>query len=359
MKKHDSATAAGSIAIGGLGLAALGVLVFSVSFPATVFALDGLDPYLIGIGRAAAAAILAVIALAAVRARRPGRHQCGGLLAAAGGVVFGFPMLSSLALSHGASSSHGAVVIGLMPAATAIFAVLRAGERPSRSFWTAVAAGTLCVTGFTLAAGGGGLTGADLLLLAALIAGSYGYAEGGRLARDMPGWRVICWALVFGAPVSVPVTAVLLATTDPHWTGKAVMGFGYVSAFSMFLGFFAWYAGMGRAGVARAGQLQLAQPIMTVAWSALLLGERLDGRTVLAAIAVVGCVAWAQRTRVRTSTPPHALPDVTLGRTMGSTVSQRRGRVRAGARLGRMSEHAAMHAGEREGPRAEATESRP
>ena len=288
----------------GLGLAALGVLAFSFSFPATVLALDGLDPYLIGVGRAAAATVLAVLALAAVRAPLPARHQWGGLAAAGLGVVFGFPVLSSLALDQGASSSHGAVVIGLLPGATAVCAVLRARERPSTAFWLAGGAGAACVGAFALSRGAGRVTPADLLLFGALLAGAIGYAEGGRLARDMPGWQVISWALVLTGPLSVPVTLVLLGTGHPHWTGRALIGFGYVSAVSMFLGFFAWYAGLGRAGIARASQVQLAQPMLTLGWSALFLGEHLDALTGLAAAAVLGCVAWTQRARSR----PPAVP---------------------------------------------------
>jgi drug/metabolite transporter (DMT)-like permease len=281
----------------GLGLAALGVLAFSLTFPATVLALDGLDPYLIGVGRAAAATLLAVLALAAVRGPLPARHQWFGLAAAGLGVVFGFPVLSSLALAHGASASHSAVVIGLLPGATAVCAVLRAGERPSRSFWLASGAGAICIGAFALSRGDGRISPADLLLFGALAAGAIGYAEGGRLAREMPGWRVISWALVFTGPISIPVTLVLLVTGDPHWSGKALVGFGYVTLVSMFLGFFAWYAGLGRAGIARASQVQLAQPILTLGWSALLLGEHLDAATALAAVAVLGCVVWTQRTR--------------------------------------------------------------
>jgi len=281
----------------GLGLAALGVLAFSFSFPATVLALDGLDPYLIGIGRAAAATVLAAIALVVARAPLPGRHRLPGLAAAGVGVVFGFPVLSTLALHAGASSSHGAVVIGVLPAATAVLAVLRAGERPSLGFWAACLAGAAWVSGFALIRGSGRFSAADLLLFGALLAGALGYAEGGRLSRDLPGWQVISWALVLTGPISLPVTAALISTTHPHWTGRALLGFGYVSAVSMFVGFFAWYAGLGRAGIARASQLQLAQPLLTLAWSALLLGEHLDWGTGAAALGVLVCVAWTQRTR--------------------------------------------------------------
>ncbi|MBT2209379.1 MULTISPECIES: DMT family transporter [Actinomadura] len=303
MRNHDSATASTPVAAGGLWLASIGVLIYSFTFPGTEFGLEGLDPYVIGVGRSAAAAGLAAIALLAVRARRPRRDQLPGLAVVCAGVIFGFPVLTTLALDRGASSGHSAVVIGLLPAATAVLAVLRAGERPSRAFWLASGAGAACVTGFALVRGAGRLTVGDLLLFAALLAAAAGYAEGARLTRDMPGWRVISWALVLAAPVTVPVTGWLLATTGPHWTGRAALGFGYVTAFSAYLGFFAWYEGLARAGIARASQVQLTQPVLTLVWSALLLEESIDATTALAAVGVLVCVALTQRTRVRRDAP--------------------------------------------------------
>ncbi|WP_245623335.1 DMT family transporter [Spirillospora albida] len=304
MESQGSATTERSIAAGGFGLASLGMVIYSFTFPATVFALDGFDPYLIGIGRAGIASVLAAIALLAVRARPPRRRDLGGLLLVGAGVVFGFPVLTTLALDRGASSGHAAVVIGLLPAATAVFAVLRAGERPSGGFWLAAAAGAACVTGFTLVQGAGRATPADLLLFGALIAAAVGYTEGGRLARAMPGWRVISWALLLTVPATVPLTAWLYATTGPQWTGRSALGLGYVAVFSAYLGFFAWYAGLARAGIARAGQVQLAQPVLTLVWSALLLAEPVGLATAAGAVGVLVCVALTQRTRVRREGAP-------------------------------------------------------
>jgi drug/metabolite transporter (DMT)-like permease len=322
MKRESSATSALPIALPGLGLAGLGVLAFSFTLPATVLALDGLDPYLIGVGRAGAATLLAAVTLAVARASRPRRDQWAGLVCVGLGVVFGFPVLSTLALRHGASAAHGAVVIGLLPAVTAVLAVLRAGERPRASLWAGGAAGALCVCLFGLSRGGGRFSVADLLLFAALPAAAIGYAEGGRLAREMAGWRVICWARVITGPVSLPVTSWLLYTGRPRWTGEALTGFAYVSAVSTFAGFFAWYAGLGRAGIARASQVQLAQPVLTVGWSAALLGEHVEAGTWLAAAAVLGCVCWTQRTR-----SSGLLRGVTPKRTIRAAVSHRRARV--------------------------------
>lgn len=318
MKAKDSATAPKSIAVGGFGLAALGVLTFSFTMPTTAIGLrGGLDPYFIGVGRSGLAAVLAVIALLAVHPRLAGKpserwlpraRQIPALLAVAAGVVFGFPVLSTLALDHGSTSAHAAVVVGLLPAATAVAAVVRAGERPSPAFWAASGTGLVCVTAFALVRAGGRVTAADLLLFGALLAAAIGYCEGGRLAREMPGWRVISWGLVVSAPVSVPVTAWLLAATHPHWTGRSVVGFAYVSLFSAYLGFFAWYAGLGRAGIARASQVQLAQPTMTLLWAGPLLGEHVDAMTGVTAVAVLVCVALTQRARITRQPQPQAQP---------------------------------------------------
>ncbi|MEV4254401.1 DMT family transporter, partial [Spirillospora sp. NPDC049652] len=233
------------------------------------------------------------------------------LLAVAAGVVFGFPVLSTMALDHGSSSAHAAVVVALLPAATAVAAVVRAGERPSPAFWAASGAGLACVATFALVRAGGRVTASDLLLFGALLAAAIGYCEGGRLAREMPGWRVISWGLVIAAPVSLPLTGRLLATTHPRWTGDSVLGFAYVSVFSAYLGFFAWYAGLGRAGIARASQVQLTQPVMTLLWAALLLGQPVDAATGLTAVAVLVCVALTQRARITHTARPAPAPSST------------------------------------------------
>ncbi|MDN3353569.1 DMT family transporter [Actinomadura sp. DC4] len=326
MRDQDNATPIGRIALPpGLGAAALGVLAFSFTVPSTSFALRAFGPYTIGVGRAAIAALLAVAALRLTRAARPRGTQWISLAVVAGGIVFGFPVLSTLALSHGSSASHAAVVTGLLPITTAAFGTLRAWgrwgvatgverERPSWAFWVASVAGAACIVAFTLRNGPGRFSVADVFLFGALVTAGLGYAEGGRLARDMPGRAVVSWALVLAAPITLPVTAVLLVAEPPRWNGPAVAGLAYLAVVSMFLGFFAWYAGMARAGVARASQVQLAQPLLTLLWSWLLLGEHAGPSTVVAAAGVLVCVLFAQRARV--------LRDMTPSSTIRRTVSQ-------------------------------------
>ncbi|MFF3439011.1 DMT family transporter [Streptosporangium sp. NPDC002721] len=279
-------------------LAGLGVLAFSGSFPATVFAMEGFDPYLVAVGRAAVAAVAAAAFLLAARMPLlPPRAQLRSYGVIVAGVVFGFPLFSGLALYAGASTSHAAVVIGLLPAATAACAVLRAGEWPRALFWVSCGLGAVSITAFTLSMGGGHVTGADLLLVGALLSAAVGYTEGGRLARETPGWRVISHTLVLAAPLTVPIAVALALTTDPRPTAASLAGFAYVGLVSMFLGFIPWYAGLAMGGIARAGQTQLAQPLLTLLWAWLLLGELFGPVTIAAALAVLACVALTQRAR--------------------------------------------------------------
>ena len=280
----------------GMVLAVVGVACFSFSLPATRLAVADLDPFFVSFGRAAVAAVLAVVALRALRAPRPTTGaQWRSLGVVAFGVVVGFPLFTALALRH-VDSSHGAVVIALLPAWTAVFAVLRAGERPSRGFWVAAGAGLVVVLAFVASQGVGGIGTADLELLGATVVCSLAYAEGGALSRTLGGPQTICWALILASPLTLAVT---FATWPDGGAGTdAWLGFAYVSAVSMFLGFFAWYAGLARGGVAKAGQTQLLQTPLTLTLAALVLGEHVTPLAVVCTVLVLGSVAGTQRARV-------------------------------------------------------------
>ncbi|MFF0718263.1 DMT family transporter [Micromonospora sp. NPDC003816] len=283
----------------GLALGTLGVLAFSLSLPATRVAVQHLDPWFVAFGRAVGAALLAGAYLRLTAAPPPTRRQWRRLAVVALGVVVGFPLFTSLALTT-QTAAHGAVVVTVLPAMTAVFAVLRAGERPPRRFWAAGAAGLLAVLVFLVATGTvhGALSLADGYLLAAVVLCGLGYAEGGALARELGGARTICWALLLALPVTLPVTVAAAVTHPPQADAAAWSAFGYLTTVSMFLGFFAWYAGLARGGIAQVGQIQLAQPVLTLLWSALLLAETVSAASIVAALVVLVCVVWTQRTRV-------------------------------------------------------------
>jgi drug/metabolite transporter (DMT)-like permease len=269
-----------------------------MSLPATRVAVHELDPWLVAFGRAVGAALLAWVYLRLTRAPRPTAAQWRRLGVVAAGVVVGFPLFTSLALTT-QTAAHGAVVITVLPAVTAVFAVLRAGERPPSLFWITSAAGLAAVLLFVMTSGAvtGSMEPADLFLLAAVVLCGLGYAEGGALARDLGGANTICWALILSLPITVPVTAVAAVVQPPRADPVGWLGFGYLTVVSMFLGFFAWYGGLARGGVARVGQLQLGQPVLTFAWSALLLDEPVTTTAIGAALAVLACVTLTQRAR--------------------------------------------------------------
>jgi drug/metabolite transporter (DMT)-like permease len=298
MKRNRSTSAAEGKAAP-VALGALGVACFSVTFPATKAAEAAFSPVAVGVGRSVIGAAVAIAVLALRREPLlPPRAAIPRMLVVAGPVGIGFGLFSALALGY-VDSVHGAVLTGLIPAATAGVAVWRAGERPRRAYWAALAFGLAVVIGFAIVQGGGRLRPADLLLLIAVAIAGLGYAEGGAMARRYGGWRVICWAVILALPVTVPVTAAALIAEPPtHVSLAAAAGLSYVGVVSMVLGFFAWYHAMALGGVARVGRLQVAQPALTLAWSALLLGEHVSWLTAAAAAAVIIAAAVGRNARV-------------------------------------------------------------
>lgn len=273
---------------------ALGVLIFSFSMPATRAALAGFDPFFLTVARAALAGALALAMLIVFRQPRPARGDIISLGIVAFGVVLGFPLLSALALRH-INAAQSQIFLGLLPLATAIFGVLRGGERPHTGFWLFAGLGSACVIGVALRQGAQlPFTGVALMLAAITVCG-LGYAEGAKLSRKLGGWQVISWALVLALPPML--LACWLTRPDafgqvPHaaWAGLA-----YVSAFSMLLGFVFWYRGLALGGISTVGQLQLLQPALGLAASALVLHETVPPIMFITTIAIVLCVAGAKR----------------------------------------------------------------
>ncbi|MGW6062952.1 DMT family transporter [Streptomyces sp. NPDC055189] len=280
----------------GTVMAALGVIAFSLTFPSTAWGLEGIGPWSFVALRGVLSAVIAGGALLALRIPLPARRHWAGLAVVGAGVVIGFPLLTTLALQT-STTAHAAVVVGLLPLTTAVFSVLRTGARPSRTFWAAALAGAAAVIAFTVQQSGGALSTADLYLFASLLICAAGYTEGGRLAREMPGWQVIGWALVLCLPLAVAGAAVALRHEPFQLTGHSTAGLLYAAIGSQFLGLVVWYRGMAAIGVPKASQLQLAQPLLTLVWSVFLLGEHLTPAAPLTAAAVLVCIAVTQRAR--------------------------------------------------------------
>ncbi|WP_027039060.1 DMT family transporter [Mesorhizobium ciceri] len=272
----------------------IGVLIFSGSLPATRVAVREFDPTFLTSARAAIAGLLGLALLLLFRQKRPERGDLLSLVIVALGVVVGFPLLTALALKH-VTTAHSIIFVGLLPLATAIFGVLRGGDRPRPAFWLFSCIGSALVAGFALTQGVTASPVGDGLMLAAIIACGLGYAEGAALSRKLGGWQVICWALVLSLPIMLVLT---LMTMPPSFDGVGVsawIGLAYVSLFSMLIGFVFWYRGLAQGGIAAVGQLQLLQPFFGLALAATLLHEQVSPLMVVVTLGVVLCVVGAKR----------------------------------------------------------------
>ena len=278
----------------GWGSGLIGVIIFSGSLPATRIAVGGFTPLFLTSARAVIAALLGAMQLLVLRQKRPASSDLGSLAIVALGVVIGFPLLTALALQR-ITSAHSIVFVGLLPLATAVFGVLRGGERPKPAFWLFSIIGGLSVAGFALAQSGSASLTGDLLMVSAILLCGLGYAEGAMLSRRLGGWQVISWALVLALPVMIMIASVTFPAT---WSGIGLpvwAGLAYVSVFSMLIGFVFWYRGLALGGIAGVGQLQLLQPFFGLALAGLLLHEPVAWTMIAATGLVVLCVAGAKR----------------------------------------------------------------
>ena len=299
-----------SAEVRGLALGLLGVAIFAVTLPMTRLAVGtpeapGMSGVFVAMGRAALAGVLSALLLLAQRAPWPARSDWPALALTALGVVFGFPLLTSIAMRY-VSGVHASVLVGVLPLATAAVGALLHRQRPSAGFWACALLGTGLVVLFALLQSGGtglSLHLADMLLLAAMACGAMGYAYGGRLSQRMRADRVICWALVLSLPLSLPLAA-LTWPAAPQSTA-AWGALGYVAVFSMWLGIFAWYRGLALGGTVRVSQVQLVQPFLGMLVAVPLLGERLDAMSVGFGLAVMATVLIGRRMPVRAPTAAH------------------------------------------------------
>ncbi len=272
----------------------MGVIIFSGSLPATRIAVLDLDPFFVTVSRATIAGILALIALLINKEKFPQKTQFLSLGIVALGVVIGFPLLSALALRY-VTSAHSIVFVGILPVSTAVFGIIRGGERPRPVFWIFSILGSLLVVGYALRQGISSSPAGDILMLLSVILCGLGYAEGGKLSKTLGGWQVISWALVFSLPIALPLTYIFVPTTVAHVSIGAWTSLAYVSLFSMFIGFIFWYKGLAQGGIASIGQLQLLQPFFGLILAASLLHEEVNIGMLFVTIGVILCVGGAKK----------------------------------------------------------------
>ena len=295
----------------GLWLGFVGVAIFALTLPMTRLAVGTPDAPLmsgifIALGRAVVAAALSAVFLVATRAPRPRREEWWPLVLTSAGVVFGFPLFTSVAMRY-VEAVHASVIVGVLPLATALVGALLHRQRPSAGFWTCAALGTVLVVVFALLRSGGGmrLHAADVLLLAGMASAAVGYGYGARLSQRMRAEHVICWALVIALPITLP--AAWWTRPTQALPASAWAGFAYVAVFSMWIGFFAWYRGLALGGTVRVSQVQLVQPFLSMLFAVPLLGERLDLLTLGFALAVIATVFAGRRMPVRAAGRPATL----------------------------------------------------
>lgn len=287
----------------GLLLGFIGVAIFGGTLPATRIAVAEIDPIALTSLRTAIAGLCSLALLVVLRRKLPPRGLWPQLTIVMTCVAIGFPLLMSLGMQR-VDASHGGVVLGVLPIATALAAVAITHERPRPLFWITSVAGAALVIAFALRQGGGALVAGDLFLFASVAIAAVGYAFSGRLTSQMPGWEVISWVLVIALPLSIPAAALTMPQDIGQVALKPWLGLLYVALFSQWIGFFAWNAGLAMGGIARVSQVQLLQPFVTFALAAFFNDETITLQILLFAAAVVVTVAISTRTRAKPAPSP-------------------------------------------------------
>ncbi len=282
----------------GMLIGFIGILIFSLTLPVSKIAVLSFDPYFIAFGRAALAGLVALAYLTYKEEAIPSRVDFVKFIVISLGVVFGFPIFTTVAMTQG-SSSHGAVILGMMPLATTVIGVIRFKERPSLGFWLVSLLGAAIVMTYALMKNAGGFTHVDILLVLGGISACIGYVEGGELSRKMNPRAVISWALVISLPINLVMTYYLFDGTYISAGSTAWLSFVYLSLFPMFLGFFFWYEGLAIGGIARVSQVQLIQPFCTLIAASVLLGDSLNWMNLLFAVLVVSTVILGKKMLVK------------------------------------------------------------
>jgi drug/metabolite transporter (DMT)-like permease len=282
----------------GMLIGFIGVAIFSLTLPFTRIAVQEMSPFYISFGRGVLAGVCGALLLLITKSPLPTRSQFKKLLVTALGVVYGFPIFTSLAMQT-LPSAHSGIVLGILPLAMSAMGALRFRERPSFAYWVTAVCGTLLVLVYSMIDGGGGLAFGDIWLLLAIITAAIGYSEGGKLAEEMGATKVISWAVALTLPINIPAAYIFANTALTDLSASVFISFLYTGLFSAFIGFFFWYRGIALGGVARVGQVQLLQPFLTLIGAYFLLGESITLLNVVFAIAVLVVVLIGRKTNIQ------------------------------------------------------------
>jgi len=281
----------------GMLIGFIGVAIFSLTLPFTRIAVQEMTPFYVSFGRGIIAGVCGALLLLLTKSPLPTRSQFKKLLITALGVVYGFPIFTSLAMKT-LPSAHSGIVLGILPLAMSAIGAIRFRERPSFAYWVTAVCGTLLVLVYSMV-DGGGLALGDIWLLLAIVTAAIGYSEGGKLAEEMGAIKVISWAMAMTLPINIPATYLFANTALTDLSTNVFISFLYIGLFSAFIGFFFWYRGIALGGVARVGQVQLLQPFLTLIGAYLLLGEPITLLNMVFAIAVLVVVLIGRKTKIR------------------------------------------------------------
>ena len=281
----------------GMLIGLIGVAIFSLTLPFTRIAVQEMTPFYVSFGRGVLAGVCGALLLLVTKSPLPNKAQCKKLLITAFGVVYGFPIFTSLAMTT-LPSAHSGIVLGILPLAMSAVGAIRFRERPSFSYWITAICGTLLVLIYSMIEGGGGLALGDIWLLLAILTAAIGYSEGGKLAQEMGATKVISWAMAITLPINIPATFIFANKAVTDLSAHVGIAFLYVGLFSAFIGFFFWYRGIALGGVARVGQVQLLQPFLTLIGAYFLLDEPITLLNGIFALAVLLVVLIGRKTTI-------------------------------------------------------------
>ena len=176
----------------GIWLGLVGVVIFSMTLPATKIAVPDFGAIPLSFYRATLAGITALIYVLAKKISLPQKSDLPTLGMISILISFVFPISIAIAMQD-LPSSHGGIVLGISPLLTALFATLRFGERPSRGFWITAIIGSTLVIAFSIKESGGALQLSDLALLLAAVSASN---TAGIRTSSLPTWDVQTSALI-------------------------------------------------------------------------------------------------------------------------------------------------------------------
>jgi drug/metabolite transporter (DMT)-like permease len=275
----------------------IGITMFSLTLPFTQMAVKELSPFFVAFSRATIAGFCALILMILGKYKLPTKNQIKRLIIIAIGIVYGFPIFTSMAMTT-LPSSHSGIVLGILPLTMSVLAAIRYKEKASLAYWITSIIGASLVITYAFIDNNGFLIKEDLWLLFAILFVSVGYSEGGNLSKEMGSIAVVSWALVLTLPFNIIATYFFYETSFSSVSLQALISLSYVGLFSMYIGFFFWYKGIAIGGISRVGQVQLIQPFLTIVAAFFLTNEKITFLNILFALMVLVVIIIGRKTKI-------------------------------------------------------------